>query len=507
MTAQIAPEPTLDLPWPNRGPVRGWLHRNRFGLSVFGLTWLVLLLWWAAYFPGLFSPDSIAYIWQVTTGHWDTHHSVLYDGLVWVSLYSTGGLAALTLAQTAITAASLGFAATALRRIGVQAWLLLPFSVGLVSLPTIGTFVVCVWKDVGFAIAAIFAFGTFVRAAELRMRRRTLPTKLFVVLGTELTVMGLMRPNGFVSVAAVGVIGFLLCVGFRLKVLIASAAAVAICLAANFVVFPALGVQNTIADAVSDNTYSDISVVYAEHPEDFTPADLDLMRTAGSLQVWRTEATCVTIDPLMNASGWSLDAANQRSGDFTALWLRLLRTDPGAVLAARMCRANVIWKPWATGPNDWLSGPPITGLANFVTPTARQSRFIDAVYEKPLSNQLHLDAAKYGDKFNGTVVQAFEWRGSLWSYLTYLALLIAFVRRRRVELLGIGVLTAAFQLSLLPETPGPGARYMFPSLMLGVLALPLAVGGRLPEPEPAEAPTIALNATTVPVEETTAPLA
>jgi hypothetical protein len=288
------------------------------------------------------------------------------------------------------------------------------------------------------------------------------------------------------------------------KVLGAAGAAVAICLAANFVVFPALGVRNAITDAVSDNTYADISVVYAQHPEEFTPADLDLMRTAGSLQAWRTAATCVTIDPLLNEPGWSLDAANQRSGDFTALWLRLLRSDPSAVLGARMCRAAVIWKPWAIGPNDWLAGPPITGLANFVTPTARQSRFIDAVYQKPLSNQLHLDAVKYGKKFTGTVVLALEWRGSLWSYVTYLALLIAFLRRRRIELMSIGVLTAAFQLSLLPETPGPGARYMFPSLMLGVLVLPLAVVGRLPEPETAGTPR--LDETTVTLPDSTLPL-
>ena len=499
----ILPEPTLDLPFPNRGRVGAWLLRNRFGLAVFGLTWLGLLLWWAAFYPGLFSRDSIDYLWQVTTGHWDTHHSVLYEALVWVSLYSTGGFAALTLAQTAATAAGLGFAATALRRIGVPAWLLLPFAIGLVALPTIGEFVVCVWKDVGFAIAVIFAFGTFVRLTELRLQRQPVPMRLVVVLGAELAVMGLMRPNGFVTVAAVGVLGLLVCSGVRLKVLGAAAVAVAICLAANFAVFPALGIRNALTDTVSDNTYADISVVYAEHPQEFTAADLDLMRTAGSLDAWRKGGTCVTIDPLLTESGWSLDAANQRSSDFTALWFRLLRSDPGAVLGARACRADVIWKPWATGPNDWLVGAPITGYSSFISPTARQSRFIDAIYLAPLSNQLHLDAAKWNKQFDSpALLHALAWRGSLWSYLTYLALVIALIRRRRIELLMIGVVTAASQLSLLPETPGPGARYMFPSLMIGALAVPLAFVGRLPDAEPTdEMATVPLE-TTVPLDTT-----
>jgi hypothetical protein len=491
----ILPEPTLDLPLPNRGRVGAWLARNRFGLAVFGLTWLLLLLWWAAFYPGLFSPDSIDYVWQVSTGHWDTHHSVLYEALVWTSLYSTGGLAALTLAQTAATAAGLGFAATALRRIGVRAWLLLPFAVGLVALPTIGEFVVCVWKDVGFAIAVIFTFGTFVRLTELRLRRQPVPTRLVVVLASELAVVGLMRPNGFVTVAAAGLFGLLVCSGARLKVLGAAAVAVAISLAANFAVFPALGIRNALTDAVSDNTYADISVVYAEHPQQFGAPDLDLMRTAGSLDAWRVGGTCVSIDPLLTESGWSLDAANQHRSDFTALWFRLLRSDPGAVLGARMCRAGVIWKPWATGPNDWLVGPPITGYSSFISPTARQSRFIDAVYLAPLSNQLHLDAAKWSRQFNSpALLQAVAWRGSLWSYLTYLAVVIAVIRRRRTELLMIGVLTAASQLSLLAETPGPAARYVFPSLMIGALAVPLAFVGRLPEPDPAdEMATVALD--------------
>jgi hypothetical protein len=496
----ILPEPTLDLPFPNRGRVATWLSRNRFGLAVFGLTWLVLLLWWAAFYPGLFSPDSIDYLWQVSTGHWDTHHSVLYQALVWISLYSTGGLAALTLAQTAATAAGLGFAATALRRIGVPAWLLLPVAVGLVTLPTIGEFVVCVWKDVGFAIAVIFAFGTFARLTELRLRRQRVPMRLVVILAAELAVIALMRPNGFVTVAAVGLLGLLVCSGVRLKVLGAAAVAVAISLAANFAVFPALGIRNALTDAVSYNTYADISVLYAEHPQDFAAADLDLMRTAGPLDAWRTGATCVNSDPLLTESGWSLDAANQHGPDFTALWLRLLRSDPGAVLDARLCRAGVIWKPWATGPNDWLSGPPITGYSSFISPTARQSPFIDAVYLAPLSNPLHLDAAKWSRQFDSpAALQAVAWRGSLWSYLTYLAVALALIRRRRIELLMIGVVTAASQLSLLPETPGPSARYMFPSLMIGALALPLAFVGRLPDAEPNdEMATVALDPTVAP---------
>src|SRR5688500_11312479 len=57
-------------------PFRRVPVRLRLPVFVFVVCQLVLLLWWAAYYPGAMSYDSISYVWHVTTDHWMANHSV-----------------------------------------------------------------------------------------------------------------------------------------------------------------------------------------------------------------------------------------------------------------------------------------------------------------------------------------------------------------------------------------------------------------------------------------------
>ncbi|GAA3727228.1 hypothetical protein GCM10022225_05650 [Plantactinospora mayteni] len=147
-----------------------WLGGSPAGLGAltFGLTQAVLLFWWAARYPGLFSPDSLDHVWQATTGNWNTHHPVSYTGLVWLSIRLTGGIGALTLVQTTALAAGLAYAVTGLRRIGGPAWAWVTAAVVVVALPPVGIFTVCVWKDVPFVVCHVFLLGTVARLLAAR---------------------------------------------------------------------------------------------------------------------------------------------------------------------------------------------------------------------------------------------------------------------------------------------------------------------------------------------------
>ena len=77
-----------------------WRERPlwRLGAVTAAATQAVLLFWWLGFYPGTLSFDSVAYVWQVSTGNWTTQHSTVYNALVWLSLRATGQLALLTLA-------------------------------------------------------------------------------------------------------------------------------------------------------------------------------------------------------------------------------------------------------------------------------------------------------------------------------------------------------------------------------------------------------------------------
>src|ERR1039457_1115322 len=103
----------------------------RLPLATYLVCQLILLFWWAAFYPGLMNADSINFVLHVTTGPWINNASVLYDFLVLVSLKLTGDLGLLTpaptvagargwlaRAQAVAGAAALAYTVCASRRLG-----------------------------------------------------------------------------------------------------------------------------------------------------------------------------------------------------------------------------------------------------------------------------------------------------------------------------------------------------------------------------------------------------
>ena len=463
---------------------RGWADRNRFGLAVFGLCWIILLFAWAAYFPGLFSPDSLDYIRQVTTSDWDTHHSVLYDAIVWLSLYGTGGVATLTLLQTVAISAGLAYIATGLRRLGGPGWLLAVAAAGMLLMPSVASFSVCVWKDVGFVIGNLFALGTLIGLLHRRMTGddTRVPARTWWVLGVELLVISLMRPNGFAIVTGAGIVFWLILRGVYWRVATIAAAAGALALIATVAIFPALGVKNVFTETSSGPTIGDIAVIYAEHPSEFTTADLALMRSAAPLSLWVSTANCRASNTIVTP-GFDADVANSHFGEFSSLWQRLLRDDPGAVVGARLCRATVAWLPYERTRADALAGTPTVGYTALMDDAFRTSPFVDAVYARPLIPGSRGLIHDWGQVLNHRVLEPLQWRGSFWCYVSYIAIIVAALRRRSALWLSLAALPLANQLVVLLQTPVPSARYMFAPLMMGpLLACVAFVTRRTPSP-------------------------
>ncbi|MBE1487632.1 hypothetical protein [Plantactinospora soyae] len=528
---------------PGAAPVRRWGRlpgrRMLFGLTTYGLAQAVLLFWWVARYPGLFSPDSLDHVWQASSGNWNTHHPVTYTGLVWVSMRLTGGIGVLTLAQTCALAAGLAYAVTGLRRLGGPNWGWIAAAVAVVALPPVGTFVVCVWKDVPFVICHVFLLGTVARlvarrpttdgpgptddpdhpthqptgpthqptrppadrtgpAAARRCRNdapHPLPRVLFGAILVELTLICLFRQNGFLVVAVVTALVVWLLRGAALRVLLAGMLAATAALATNWVLLPTLGVRDSESIVAYEAFLSDLAIGYAADPMDLPAADAALLARVAPLAHWRRSATCHTVDPTVYHPDFDRRAAATHRDELLSAWWRLVRRSPGTVLAARACRSSIAWRPTPSG-----------GLR--VNPTAwalpiyldRDPKFRDAgvravAYSQPLSDR----AARVADRLSRLITEPewLLWRGATWAYLAYLTVGLLAWRRRDRALLTLATLSAGNQLSVLLVNNAQAARYMAAPFVLGVLLLPLLAAGQRPPrpagtgtgPEPAHTPT------------------
>jgi len=465
----------------------------RLGAATAIATQAVLLFWWVGFYPGTLSFDSVAYVWQVSTGNWTTQHSTLYNGLVWLSLRATGQLAVLTLAQTVVLAAGLAYAVVGLRRVGAPGRWVFVAAVAVVCVPMVGTFAVYVSKDVPFALTMVWLLGTVARIVAVRP---AIHYGLWWTLFAELALLGLFRQNGFAVIAVTGVVLALVLSGQRLRVLVCAGAAVAVGLAANLLLFPALGVRPAGPELVWGPAYSDIAVAYAQRPSDFTPSDLAVLRTVAPLSYWRTTANCYNADDTVQFSdpSFSINAARAHAGELAALWTRLVKRMPDEIASARLCRGSIAWNPFPGPARGRTVKIPIAGVTSYFDfPLSRLDASPDkgAIRLDPVSPTAHRLGVWLRKLSDTRQFEWFAWRGATWSYLAYLSLILYAHRRRDLAILGLGAVIMANQLNVTLNNPGQLARYMAGPLILGVLLLPLAFARPRPSIPLASAPVAA----------------
>ena len=458
---------------------RTWLTpRRRLPLAAYAACQLLLFGWWAAFHPGRITGDSLTYLYEVSTSHWRSDHSVAYDALLWLSLQITGGIAALTLAQTVAMAAALAYVCTALRDLGVRGRWSAPVAVLVAGAPMTGAFTVYVWKDVAYTIAAIVAFGAAVQLTARRLRGRERRrdasfARQVTVFGLGLLGVGLFRNNGFPVILAAGVLVVALLPGMRRWTAVAAGAALAVSLLTNNLLYPALGVQQPRADEIYAFNYADIGVAYAKRPDTFTPSDLRLMSGIAPLSHWRGPGgNCHVADPIMHKPMDRLKAGRE-NGQLLALWFRILRRTPSLIIDARLCRADIAWAfTGHTGMYAPSNHSTLASWASFGLSSYRQLPYAHALPDDPLSFRLDREATKAYTWTQAPERTPFLWRGANWTYIGYLVVLLAVARRRRYELLALAALPIALQLTVIAANPSPLWRYMSASLFLGALTVP-----------------------------------
>ena len=465
--------------------------RWRLPLLTYLTCQVIFLFWWAAFYPALMSYDSVDYVLHVTTGPWVNNHSVLYDSMVWLSLHATGGLGALTLAQTVAMSAALAYTVAAFRRLGVPGRWTAVAAVILAALPATGTFMIYVWKDVPFSICAYLTVPTVAHLVSLRgspgWRRDRRVTLLIAALGLELLGVCLFRLNGFLIALPAAVVLVCLLPGIRVRLAAVAAAAVCLTYVLNAYVYPAAGIQRTPKYLTYFTEYGDIGVAYAARPWTFTAADTQLMASVAPLTAWKAAATCYDSDPTNRIPGFGGNAA-KLTGPLMSLWFRVLRRTPDLILSARICRGSIAWNLFS-GPVSQLGGlapgaavisPNLWGLDS--RPYVRFNPYRHAMVTRPLSGSLNKLALFVRAASLTPQLQWILWRAAFWCYVAYLAVFVFARRRRNWALLAMASIVVGQQLGVMADIPAQLFRYMVSPIFIGVMLVPLLFTGKRDAP-------------------------
>lgn len=478
---------------------------TKVAFATFGAIQTILLVWWAAFYPGLFSRDSVLYLSHTLAGPWVSDHSVLYDALVWLSYTVTGDLSAVTLLQTVAMAAALTFLAQSVRRLGAPPRTTTAVAVALPLLPPIGAFSVTLWKDVPFTIVALFIAAMVTRG----LNRRNL-----LILGALFVALGLFRPNGFLVVAAIVVVLLFVFRTMRVRLLLTGVVAAAVPLALNSLILPAVGIEAPSATYVYQTAYADIAYAYHKDPAQFRPRDIAVLRQVAPLSRWRAGgATPATVNDLIWREGFSWSQAEAHSGELLDIWKRLLFERPGDMINTRLHRGAIAWRVSAdthmkSGATYHFSLRP--NADSYVGPTkvtdfpGREVFTLRTNF--PTLHKAAVSLIKHSYRLDWLL-----WRGALWSYLAYLALALAAFARRERAFLALGAVVLGQQLAVLANNAAQDFRYMATPIPIGMMLLPLLVAGAVSlarrgrDPRPEEPVASSVPPGTPPPSRTSAP--
>jgi hypothetical protein len=451
----------------------------RLPLAVFLACQACYLLWWTAFYPGMIDYDSLVHAWQVTTDHWISNHSVLYNCLVWLTLNLSGGFAALTLLQTIAMSAALGYACASLHALGVRGRWSAPAAVACALVPPLGPFAVFVGKDVPFTICAVLTFAVTARLVGRRLKgswNGRLRRSEVLLLCVGFLGIGLFRNNGFPMTVVAALCLLLALPGARSLITALVTATTAVTLTLMLVVYPAVGVEPPRQTLVYNLHYADLAVTYAQAPSLFTRDDLRLMARATPLSNWRAGgASCYASDPMYRKL--DRDVTDPLTEPIVRLWWRTLRKAPHIVMGARICRGHLAWAVFP-GPKD--QGGRTWNSLNWVNPEfyrwypeMQKSPYRQAAQPRPLSTTLNHAADFTYDTSRVPQLEWLLWRGAIWCYATYV--LVARLARTRNcrPLLTLAGLTLGIQLTVLAAIPSPSFRYMVAPMFIGVLCLSL----------------------------------
>jgi hypothetical protein len=410
---------------------------------------------------------------------------------VWLSLHATGGLAALTLAQTVAMSAALGYSVLAFRRLGVRGRWTGIAAVITAALPPTGAFIVFVWEDVPFAICAFLIAPTLAHLVSLRgapdWRRDRRVNRLIAAVGLELLGLMLFRLNGFLIVAITAVILVVTLPGVRGRLAGVATAAIGVALVLNVAVYPAAGIGQPPSSLSFGPAYADIAVAYAKRPSSFTPADTRLMARVAPLAQWRASADCYDSDPTTTLPGFSARAARLSSQLF-ALWRRVLIRSPEVILGARICRGSIAWRIFP-GPGR-LKGNTLEPVDSVpadlfrLAPEVRGNPYRPALRSAPLSAELNTGADFLWNVSRTSQLQWLLWRGAFWCYLSYLVLFLYARARRNWAVLSLGAILAGQQLGVLADIPAQLYRYMVSPIIIGIMLVPFLSATNQREPSP-----------------------
>ncbi|MGI9585677.1 MAG: DUF6020 family protein [Acidimicrobiia bacterium] len=418
-----------------------------------------LLVWWAGWFPGIMSSDSIDQWNQALTFDFYSIHPITHTASLWAVSAVWESPGAVALVQVVLTAGLLALVSRRLVQLGVYQWLAIGSVWVIAMLPMTGAMTVTIWKDVPFSLAMLWV------ATELMLMARDRLTYWSTLagpvrLGIGLGLMWALRANGILTAVAMFVV---LLVAFRThwqKLLISGAGLLIVGVALPAVLLTALPVtQQTFEPAAV--FMPDVAAVFVHDPTALSEEDLELMAQIAPLEVWNNRYSCGDSAPLVFDAEYDYGAIVGSPSDYQGLVIRSALASPLTVIGHRWCAGEYLISPF-NRTNTFVHRPRFGIWPNTL-----------GLERSPLSDRAYATTLWAYQAIEKSWIEWLTWRPALFvlaGLITYAG--IAFRRRLR-PLLWMGAFYVIHLLNVFATSPSHEFRYAYGLYLISLVSLPL----------------------------------
>ena len=315
-------------------------------------TFLVQLVWWLGWNPGLASPDTVDQLAQTETGViFDLHPAAhtLYLGLL-----SGGGDApeGITLFQIVWYSVLVGVTYFLLRSLGVG--IRGPVSLVMAVIPTTSVTLLTFWKDVPFALAML---GLLLLVIEARYDANDFwhrPNRV-ILMGISLAGLALFRHNGFLTVIAFTVVMAIVWRSHLISVMASAAIAVLIFVGVTGPLYRSFDVREG-SIPIANVFLPDLARAYIDHGELFSTEQVEALERIAPLRVWETKYSCTNTTPLLFDAEFNTRVVAIAPEEYWELEQEVMRQFPDAPISHRLCASSYLYSPFQ---DSYVQFPPV----------------------------------------------------------------------------------------------------------------------------------------------------
>jgi hypothetical protein len=326
--------------------------KNVSGSDLFLFLRILIRIFWVtplvacAFFPGLYSTDSIDALRQIDTGDWNNWQTSTYIFLIYVfSIFGN----VLWLPNQVFGFILLSSTIFFLMQIAkLKNWsfaLLIKISFLFAISPLILLLGQMQWKDSPFVAATIFYVSLMIKMKLKDAENLAFYSSLAIFF------IAALRWNGIATCIFFTILSIFYVKKNIRSLIFWNLSACALAVASLFVP-PKLGVISGVDGLFFNQTrLHDLAVLSYQNPSSFTQKEIEIMERIAPLTEWRKSGSdCLENNSMMfemfpkNAPG-SYDNFRRYESKFISMWNSKVRSDTGDLVKIHICRARSSWDP------------------------------------------------------------------------------------------------------------------------------------------------------------------